>query len=207
MFITMSSVARPGRGARFRLLFAVGLTAALAMVVTGSANASEHANEHVPLPVAIMQDASDWRSLGSGNLRWLGFSIYRASLWAPGAERVSLETPFALAIRYERSISSQRLVQTSLDEMKRLGSADEPSRAAWQSSLEQAFPSVSAGEVIVGVNQPGEGVSFFHQGRLTAQISDVGFAQAFFAIWLDERTREPGLRASLMGERESPVDG
>lgn len=205
MFITMSSVAR--RASPLRLLLAAGLIAALAMSATRAANASERASEHVPLPDAIMQEASDWRSLGSGNLRWLGFSIYRASLWAPGDERVSLEAPFALAIRYERSISSQRLVQTSLDEMKRLGTADEASRTAWQALLEQAFPAVAAGEVIVGVNQPGEGVSFFHQGRLTAQIVDVGFAQAFFAIWLDERTREPGLRASLMGEREFPADG
>lgn len=205
MFITTSFAAR--QPALLRLLLVAGLLAFWSMAGVRPANASDAAGEHVPLPDVLAQDAAGWRSLGSGNLRWLGFSIYRASLWAPAGERLSVESPFALAIRYERAISSQRLVETSLDEMKRLGTADEASRSAWKASLEQAFPTVAAGEVIVGINRPGAGVAFFHQGRLTAQIDDVGFAQAFFAIWLDARTREPGLRANLMGQGGPRTDG
>jgi hypothetical protein len=32
-------------------------------------------------------------------------------------------------------------------------------------------------------------------------VSDTEFARAFFSIWLDERTREPKLRAALLGQR------
>lgn len=173
-----------------------------------SASANEHMMDPVLLPPALAQEAAGWRKMGSGSLRWLGFSVYQASLWAPEGVLPSADATFALAIRYERSITSQRLVDTTLDEMHRLGTASASSRSAWRDSLAQAFPDVAPGEIIVGLNRPGEGVAFFHQGRLTAQIEDVGFAQAFFAIWLDERTREPGLRARLMGEAETPrTDG
>jgi hypothetical protein len=46
---------------------------------------------------------------------------------------------------------------------------------------------------------PTRGAEFYHQGKLTGRIDDVEFAGAFFAIWLDERTREPALRARLLG--------
>lgn len=205
MCITTNSGAR--LLAHMRLLLVAGLLAVLSLGGAQAANARDASDDTVPLPGALAQDAAGWRSLGSGNLRWFGMDIYRASLWAPDDGRLSLESSFALAIRYERGISSQRLVETTLNEMQRLGTADDASRSAWRSSLEQAFPSVLAGEVIVGVNRPGFGVAFFHQGRLTAAIDDAGFAQAFFAIWLDERTREPGLRASLLGERSPRSDG
>lgn len=199
MFITTPCTARPA--AHLRRLLTVVLLAAWSLTRVEPVSANEVSEAHVPLPGALAQEAAGWRKFGSGQLRWLGFGIYRASLWAPHGGAPSPDSPFALAIRYERSISSKRLVETSLEEMKRLGTADDVSRSAWRSSLEQAFPSVLAGEVIVGVNRPGVGVAFLHQGRVTAEIGDTGFARAFFAIWLDERTREPGLRASLIGER------
>ena len=91
-------------------------------------------------------------------------------------------------------------MSTSLDEMRRLGGGDEAVLARWRAELERVFPDVSEGETIVGVSLPGRGAAFYHQGRLLGEVADPAFAQTFFAIWLDRRTRVPALRARLFGQ-------
>jgi hypothetical protein len=90
-------------------------------------------------------------------------------------------------------------VQASIEEMQRLGSADDARLARWKLDLERVFPDVRSGDVIHGLHLPQHGAEFYHQGKLTGRIEDVEFARAFFAIWLDPRTREPELRARLLG--------
>lgn len=140
-----------------------------------------------------------WAQVGGGTMRWLGFELYEASLWTYGGSPWHADRPYALRIEYRRAIPAERLVGVSLDEMARLG-FDEPQQLArWKTELERAFPSVSAGDVIVGVAWPGRGATFYHRGALTAEVRDEAFAKAFFAIWLDARTREPALRTLLLG--------
>ena len=141
---------------------------------------------------------AEWRVQGQGEMRWFGLRLYEASLWAPGG-RWQAELPYALELRYSRDIPSRRLVDSSIEEMQRLGAADDERLARWKVALEQVFPDVRSGDVIVGMHLPARGAEFYHQGRLTGRIDDVDFARAFFAIWLDERTREPALRARLLG--------
>lgn len=140
----------------------------------------------------------DWRVQGQGEMRWFGLRLYQASLWAPHG-RWQAGQPYALELRYARDIASGRLVQASIEEMQRLGSADDARLARWKLDLERVFPDVRTGDVIHGIHLPQRGAEFYHQGQLTGRIDDVDFARAFFAIWLDPRTREPALRASLLG--------
>lgn len=140
-----------------------------------------------------------WGVVGQGTMRWFGLALYDASLWTRGAERWRPERPFALEVRYARPIRGERLVAASLDEMARLGFADAERREAWRPLLARAFPSVEPGDTIVGLAEPDGRVAFYHRGALTAELRDADFARAFFAIWLDPRTREPGLRSSLLG--------
>ena len=88
----------------------------------------------------------------------------------------------------------------SLEEIRRLGETNEGRLARWKPLLEKALPSVAPGETLVGLHEPGRGARFWHEGRLTARIDDAELASAFFAIWLDARTREPALRARLLGQ-------
>ncbi|MNC84230.1 hypothetical protein D3C75_1386630 [compost metagenome] len=46
---------------------------------------------------------------------------------------------------------------------------------------------------------PGVGVRFYAGTQLQHEVRDHDFARAFFAIWLDPRTRNPELRAQLLG--------
>lgn len=160
----------------------------LATLALGLATAAAGA----PLP-------ADWSVQGRGEMRWFGLHIYDASLWAPGGKWRG-NAPYALELRYARDIEGRRLVETSIDEMRRLGSLDEARHAAWRAALERVFPDVRSGDTILGLHRPAQGAEFYHQGRLTGRLDDPELAQAFFAIWLDPRTREPGLRARLLGE-------
>lgn len=173
------------RSARWALLLALIVPVAVAAL---------------PLPEPLVKEFPELRLAGEGRLRWLGLHIYDAALWVNG-KKWDPEREFALDIVYARALSGKRLTRTSVDEMRRLGFGDEASLARWSEQLAQVFPDVTKGDRITGVNRPGVGAEFYHQGRLTGRIDDPEFARAFFAIWLDERTREPGLRESLFGSR------
>jgi len=152
----------------------------------------------LPAPV---QDAERWAVQGSGEMRWFGFAIYGAKLWRSGDQWQS-NTPYALELTYRRSISASLLVDTSIDEIARLGEKDEQRLRQWRSELEKVFPSVREGDTIVGLHEPGRGARFFYNGKPSGSLNDADLAAAFFAIWLDPRTRAPELRARLLA-----VDG
>lgn len=154
------------------------------------------------LPPAVETLAGPLRLAGEGEMRWFGLKLYDAALWVePEVEPVAAtrSAGHALALRYARAIDAGRLVDTSIDEMRRIGGHDEASLARWRTQLMQALPSVAAGDTLVGLHRPGRGASFWHEGRLTAHVADPALARAFFAIWLDARTRAPALRARLLG--------
>lgn len=139
------------------------------------------------------------RLVGSGELKVWGLSIYGARLWSAGA-RFDDRQPFALEIIYHRAVSRERLVSISLEEIQRLsGSVSAAQLDQWQAQMQQAFVDVQAGERITGVYLPGQGCRFYVGERLQHTVPDEAFARAFFAIWLDPRSRNPELRQQLLG--------
>jgi hypothetical protein len=99
----------------------------------------------------------------------------------PAAE-LPASSPSALQLDYRRDIARDRLVQTSVDEMRRLG-ASEGQLQRWEPELQRVFPDVREGDSIVGVHYPGRGAAFFHSGRSTGEVRDADF---------------PSLRAALL---------
>ncbi len=136
------------------------------------------------------------QQVGQGVFKRFGWSIYEARLYASGG-RFDASKPYALSLTYERTIAGDRLVQASLDEMRKLG-APVDERPEWAAALSQVLPSVSKGVTLTGVYRPGEGAVFYEQDKETGRIDDA-LARMFFAIWLDPRTSEPSLRQSLLG--------
>ena len=154
----------------------------------------------ISLPEQVVKETPGLQLAGKGRLRWLGLLIYDASLWARGANWDAGQD-FALDIRYARDIKATRLIGTTVDEMRRLGVVDERKIAQWTEQMARVFPDVSKGQHLTGVNRAGIGADFYYQGKFAGAIADPEFARAFFAIWLDPRTREPGLRKSLIGKK------
>lgn len=142
---------------------------------------------------------------GEGQLRWLGLAVYQARLWC--AENFDPlrwdQHDFALELIYARSLSGARIAETSLELMQaqRAAREDVAARdATWLRLMRTSFPDVQAGDRILGLHGGSQtGCRFVHNLRQTGETSDAEFARAFFAIWLDPRTREPGLRKALLG--------
>lgn len=139
----------------------------------------------------------DLKQSGKGEMRWFGFKLYDASLWLTGSS-FSPDGGFALSIRYARAFDGAELADASIDEIRRLGERDKAKLARWKAVLTRVFPNVEEDEVITGVKMPDGSARFFFQGRELPSIEEKALSDAFFAIWLDERTREPKLRARLL---------
>lgn len=136
------------------------------------------------------------RLQGSGEMRYLGLPIYEGRYWS--AERgYSTARPFALELRYHRSLSGARIAGRSVDEIGKLGYGSSAERARWGELMTQLFPDVRSGDRLTGVNVPGQGARFFRNGEPIGAITDPAFAQAFFGIWFDPKTSRPEFRRQL----------
>lgn len=134
---------------------------------------------------------------GSGEFRRYGFLVYEATLWAGDNPQ---DPPLALRLDYRRTIAGKAIAEASVREMRRFVS-DEDRLQRWGDQMQRIFPDVRPGDHILGVHRAG-GARFYQENRLIGVIDAPGFAQAFFAIWLDPRTSAPELRTALLLGRE-----
>ena len=140
---------------------------------------------------------------GSGELRFLGLSIYQARLWVgPLFDASDFGAhPLALELTYQRAFSAQSIAKRSLEEMRRIGPFTEVQAARWQQALQAALPDIQPGDRLVGLYRPGTGATFQLRGRTVGTVADPGFARLFFGVWLSPLTSQPTLRAALLGDQ------
>lgn len=68
----------------------------------------------VVLPPAVAAQHPEFDRVGGGEMRWLGFKLYDAALWASARGEAAMGDAHVLSIRYSRAIGSERLVAVSL---------------------------------------------------------------------------------------------
>ncbi len=168
--------------ARRRLLLAL-----MAGTVLGG-----HAETH-----AATEAMAGLKRWGSGEFRRFGFLIYEATLWAGDDPQ---RPPLALRLDYKRNIDGKAIADASVKEMRRFVT-DEALLKRWGEQMQRIFPDVKAGDHILGLYRA-DGARFYQDERLLGAISMPGFAEAFFAIWLDTRTSAPDLRAALLRRKD-----
>ncbi len=186
---TAGAKARP----EAKALAAAALVAS-AMVTDVSASGSGSPPPHVRKYVEPA------RLAGQGKLTWFGFHVYDAQLYAaPGFDaRNWASQPFVLELTYARKLEGKAIAETSREEMQRMNFGTPADQTRWLEAMRRIFPDVDKGRRIAGVNVPGKGARFYVDGVFAGSVDEPAFAQAFFAIWLDERTRAPKLRDSLL---------
>jgi hypothetical protein len=146
--------------------------------------------------------------IGSGSLRFFGLSIYEARLWAaPDFDPADYaRQAFALELHYARRLGGVAIAERSIAEMRRVGPFSDPQAGVWLSGLRLAFPDVSAGDRLTGVNDGLGGVRFYFNGAASPagpaaalpQWVDIDFAKLFFGIWLAPASSVPALRQQLI---------
>jgi len=172
---------------------------AMAQGVEGGASVSPAAS--TPLEGA--------RLVGQGTMRFLGFEVYRARLWAqPGfdADQYSAH-PLALELTYQRNFTAEAIAKRSIEEMRRVGSFTPQQATRWQQALQAALPDVKPGDRLLGLYQPGAGAVFKMGGRVVGEVPDAEFSRLFFGIWLSPQTSEPGLRQELIAATRTAGQG
>jgi hypothetical protein len=180
-----------------RLLLQFSLAFVLAGMATLAPAGATTAPDHV------RQEIAGARMAGQGVYTWFGLRIYEATFWtgpngyrpgAPTAER------FALNLQYARDLEGVRIAEASVKEMQKIGLGSAQQHQVWLDTMKGIFPDVRKGSQLTGVFVPDKGVRFYLDGRLLAEVPDPEFARTFFAIWLDPKTSDKGLRMSLLGE-------
>jgi hypothetical protein len=134
---------------------------------------------------------------GKGDLRWLWMKAYDASLWTD-TKPWSMSAPFALSLTYDMEFASEELADRSIDEMRRVSSLSKTQLETLRSILRRVFPNVKSGDRITALYLPGKSVRFFYNGAPKGKVTEPYFPEAFFGIWLSEKTSEPGLRRALL---------
>ena len=154
------------------------------------------------LPAELRVALSEGTLAGAGTFRYWGFAVYQANLWIGPGFRSSayVRHPFALELHYLRDFSGGAIASRSIDEMRRVGGFSPGQTRDWQSAMQSLFPDVRPGDRITGINHPGRGASFLHNGWPRGEIADPQFAELFFGIWLSGSSSDPGLRQALLGQ-------
>jgi hypothetical protein len=186
-------------------LAAAALVAAASAVAVPAAASASSASGSGQTPAHVRKYVGDVPLAGTGRLTWYGFPVYDAALYA--SARFDLANPtaqsFVLELTYARRLDGKGIAEASRDEIERLGFGSEAERARWHEQMLKLFPNVEKGRRLAGVNMPGAGARFYFDGEFLGSIDDPAFARAFFAIWLDERTKAPQLRESLL--KSTPI--
>ena len=157
-----------------------------------------------PAPMALADLGAATRSVpsaelvGKGRMTYLGFKVFDAELYAPGGV-YSAASPFALKLTYLRNFKGKAIAESSVKEIKRQGGVSAAKLASWDKQMQAIFPNVSKGQSITGVRTAGGSTVFYSGSRKLGTIKDPAFTRKFFAIWLGNNTRNPQLRARLVG--------
>ena len=196
----------PGRNESHRLnLTRRGLLQAAAACALALPSLSRAATD---IPAEVLSAMPDARLSGSGEFRYFGFLVYRATLWVgpQGLGSRLGETPFALQLRYARSLDGGDIAARSEEEMRKLDEGSPQQRSAWLAAMQRIFPDVTDGDTLTGVFTPGgDGAAsaqtrFYFNRKLRGSVPGTAFARAFFAIWLSPHTPAPGLRDDLLAK-------
>lgn len=155
-------------------------------------------------PGAPPEVQTHWRTArlqGQGLMRYFGFAVYIARLWAPS--RVDAQAwwqqPFALELVYDRALDGTAIAQRSLVEMQRQTTLTSEQQTQWLDWMRRAFPNVQAGDRLSAVHTAQEpGLRFCYNGAVRQTSPDREFARLFTGIWLSPQTSQPKLRQALL---------
>jgi len=142
---------------------------------------------------------SDGEVVGKGRLTYLFWDVYDATLIAPNGVWKS-DQPFALKLTYLRNIEGEKIAERSVEEMRAQGITDEVKLATWHTQMSKIFPDVIEGTNLIGIRDQQGYAIFYSDDQQIGRIDDVEFSQAFFNIWLSEKTSSPKLRLKLLSQ-------
>ncbi|WP_170326267.1 hypothetical protein [Ruegeria arenilitoris] len=142
-----------------------------------------------------LTELDDPQLRGTATFRYLGLPLYDAQLFTPGGAAFSWKQDFGLQLQYRRNVSQKALVNSTLDEMQRIGRA-----APVRDQLQTCFKAVNKGDRYLAVSEGPNKVSFWLNGRKTCTMSYPGIKRSFMSVFLGENTRSAAFTQRLRGQ-------
>ncbi len=155
-----------------------------------------------PLPEPATAGMPALKAIGGGLLRIFGFRIYNAYLWTPGGSAFDHRKPYVLDIHYLRDFTAKQLAERSIDEMRDQGVGHDGVYRKWVAEMQRVFADVKEGDRLTGVATAARSAKFFYNGAFRGEIADADFTDAFFGIWLNEKSSQPRMRNQLLGKSD-----
>ena len=137
--------------------------------------------------------------IGKGTLTVLFFKVYDIRLLAD-SKPFSWENKFQLEFEYRRNITKERVIDSSLKELKRQQNVTEQNLEEWKTYLEEVIQPLQEGSKATIEWNPQGTITFQNEGLKSVTIKDESFARSYLKIWLGEETSQPNLQSQLLGE-------
>ena len=144
-------------------------------------------------PVAELQP------VGSATLKVFFWTIYNSTLYTEDGTYTDIEPNLALQITYRRNIASRELLAKTEEEWQKT-SPGHKSQHTWLSKLDEIWPDVRRGDVIVLRVNSSFASDFYFNDKFIGAIEDREFTEQFLSLWLSERSSYPKLRNILIGK-------
>ncbi|EKP0276711.1 chalcone isomerase family protein [Aeromonas bestiarum] len=156
-----------------------------------------------PCSLAKEAPSTPWqplRAVGQGEMSWLWFKLYDATLYSASGRYEPGHYPQALILTYAREIKRSDLLTATAEEWQRLGLGSDADRRRWLDQLAVLWPDVGVGDRLAFyVDEAGFGHFWWHE-RPLGSLADPQFSAAFLAIWLADNSRDPALTRRLRGQ-------
>jgi hypothetical protein len=147
--------------------------------------------------IAQASPLQDLQKVGDARLKVWFWDIYESSLYTASGQYNEADYPIALQIDYLRDISSEDLVEATVEQWQKQG-LDDKRMSQWIERITELWPDIRKGDQLifrVDDNQKGR---FYYNQQPLGEIEDTGFSAAFLGIWLSPDTEYPKLRQKLI---------
>ena len=152
-----------------------------------------------PLPKPVIERAPGIHQLGRGRHTWWGVHMYDATLWVVGPQFAPSQ-PHALDLEPGNSASSEMLVKSAIDEMRRQKVGDDRKLRAWANEMKRVIPGVQRGDQIVIFCPADNETLVYFNGVQRGVVEDPTLCPAIMNVWLHPSTRHQQVRKGLLGE-------
>lgn len=136
--------------------------------------------------------------VGSAEMNKLFFHVYDASFWSDHG--AIMKAPYALSITYDMDFSKEDLIDRTVQELKQVSILTDDALQHYAVQLGAIWPDISKGDRITAFTRNAKETVFYYNGKKVGSITDAKFTEAFFGIWLSEKTSEPKMRKELLGQ-------
>ncbi|WP_237217411.1 hypothetical protein [Ruegeria lacuscaerulensis] len=142
-----------------------------------------------------LNELDDPQLRGTATYRYLGLPLYNGRLFTPGGAAFDWNKDFALELQYRRNVSKKVLINSTLDEMDRIGRS-----APVRDQLEVCFKAVKKGDRYLAVSDGPNEVSFWLNGAKTCTMRHPGIKRSFMSVFLGEKSRSAAFTQKLKGQ-------